>query len=841
VAIFERDPRTLRRLLLIAGLATSLTAALAQPAAAQDADLEDDQESGQEDDSGAESRPPTRTVRPGQSDPGDDANPRQPEREIAPMAGPTDVGELAEDEIMLPAMAEPMDIQVLLKYAIDTLHINMNIDPGLSGTVALNAPIKIKRANLLAVVNALLEQRGFTLTYDSLIDFYEVVPADKVSIGLAGLLATTRVIDTPNVKPSSLQNLINVQFGGQPNQPPPDLKLSYVDDIGFIMVTGAPRKVQAVGDLVNEVLGRRAKQERVALDLTYISASAAKKRLLEMAGVGKMVQPGMEGNPNQFGNVPKLDNLEDRLIVSPQGNSIIFRGLPEEVAEVRALLADVDQPNLLDAVQYFAGSAAVRIADLATSRGLGESAKFDPNNPQFTVRPDGTVAPTEQPAGGSVIVVDEAGGTLVYYGTPEQQSEMEKLVQQFKPENELPILVVYKLSNTDAEEVATVIQGLLQNQAPTGTGSLLPTGTGDQSGMMDDSGEFIDPSQVVPEGQSTFSGGEGVYVIADKANNQIVVKAPAKQQEEFESLIRKLDLRRPQVFLQAQIVAVTASDEIRLTVENQLINAGGEGGAFNTNFGLSSIPEGGGNILDPKVVPLGLSGFTGALILSDQVPIIVNALRNKVNARVIATPQILVDDNEEANIASVEAQPLTETTISTGNPNTVTNAGTTEAGPKLTVTPHISEGGYVRLEYTIELSSFTGPAAAPGLAPPMQKNTIDSTSVTVPNDMTIVVGGLTFETLRDAKIRIPLLGDIPYIGALFGDTQHRNSKTTLYVFITPRIMRDPNFLDLALISKGPQADALISPDIPDLEPQIIETFAPAGALSSAAPAPSSTH
>lgn len=802
----DPSPR-LRRLILVAGLAASLASGLT--ARAQDTEEEDD---------------------PGLH--GEEA-------EAIPMTPPANHGTIGDDEILLPAMSEPMDIQILLKYAIETLHINLNIDPGLSGTVALNAPIKIKRSNLLAVVNALLEQRGYTLTHDPLLDFYEVIPLDKVGVGFSATLSTTRIIDTPNVKPSSLQNLISTQFGGQGGQAPPDLKLSYVDDVGFIMATGAPRKVQAVADLVGQILERRAKQERVALDLKYISASAARKRLLEMAGVNKQ-QPN-DGNPNNFLNTPKLDNLDDRLVVSPQGNTIIFRGLPAEVTEVRALLAEVDRPNLLDAVRYFAGTATAQIADLATSRGLGESAKFDPNNPQFTVRPDGSVAPAEKVTGGSVIVVDEARGYLVYYGTPEQQNEMDLLVKQFKPENEVPVLQVYKIANGDAETMATVIQGLLQNQLPTGTGALLTSGSNaPRTPKPENPQEPAEEGMPAPEGVSTFTGGENVFVIADKANNQIVVKAPAKQQEEFKSLIQKLDLRRPQVFLQAQIIAVTASDDLQLTVESQLINAGGAGGAFNTNFGLSTVPAGGGNILDPKIVPLSLSGFTGALIMSDQVPIIVNALRNKVNARVVATPQILVDDNEEANIASVEAQPITETTISTGNPNTVTQNGDVQAGPKLKVTPHISSGGVVRLEYSIELSAFTGPAAAPGISPPQQINTIDSKSVTVPNDMTIVVGGLTFETLRDAKLRIPLLGDIPILGALFGSTQHKNTKTTLYVFLTPRIMRDPNFLDLALISKGPQHDALLDPDIPELYPQIIETF-PSAPLSSATPASNPNH
>jgi type II secretory pathway component GspD/PulD (secretin) len=810
--------RRLRRLALIAGLASGL---LAPGAVAQDEDEDGAASEGEE--SPAVTLPGVRPPRVTQPRAGD-------EDAVPPTPQP------GADEIVLPAMSEPMELKALLTYLVETMNINLNIDPNLSGSVVLNAPMVIKRDDLLTVVNTLLEQHSYTLTHDSLTGFYQVVPLDKVGIGFEGVLATTRIIDTPNVKPSSLSNLISIQFGGQPPANPPGLQISYVDDLGFIIATGSARKVAAVADLVDRILQHRAQQERVAIDLKYISASAAKKRLMEMAGADQ--QPNLGGGEmNQGGlNIPKLDNLEDRLIVSPQGNTIIFRGLPEEVEEIRALLAEVDRPNLLDAVRYFAGTATTQIADLATSRGFGESAKFDPNNPQFTVRPDGSLAPQEQITGGSVIVVDEARGYLVYYGTPEQQAEMDELVKQFKPENEVPVLRVYKLSNGDAEKVAEVIQGLLQNQAPTGTGALLTTGTTQQPAMTDE-GEIIMPEgeQTGAEGQETFQGGEGVFVIADIANNQIIVKAPLKQQGEFANLIKKLDLRRPQVFVKAQIVAVTASDRFRLAFETQLINANGEGGVVNTNFGLTNVPAGGGNILDPKVVGLGLSGITGAVILNDYVPIVINALQRDVDARVVATPQLLVDDNEEASITSIEIQPTQ--VVSQGGDTTVTGTGEpAEAGTTLTITPHISDG-YIHAEIEITLSNFIGEPTSDGLPPPSQERTLTAGSVTIPNGMTIVVGGLTFENISDTILKVPLLGDIPLIKYLFRDTSKNSDRTTLYVFLTPQIMRDPNFVDLALISKGPQAAAEINPDIPELHPQIIDTFGTLGDSGSAAVPP----
>jgi general secretion pathway protein D len=277
------------------------------------------------------------------------------------------------------------------------------------------------------------------------------------------------------------------------------------------------------------------------------------------------------------------------------------------------------------------------------------------------------------------------------------------------------------------------------------------------------------------------------------------------------------------VYIEATIVAVNWSDEMRLAFETQLINAGGAGGLINTNFGLSSF--GTSQIWQPKNVATTLGGLTGAIIKSDHVPIIVNALQTKANARVLSKPQLLVDDNETASIASLDTQPTSS--ISQNNAgNVVTSGPTEEAGTKLQVTPHISSGGYLRLEYQAELSSFTGAQVAiPGggiLSSPKQVNTIESASVTVPTDTTVVVGGLNFDSDRLTRAQIPLIGDIPLIGLLFQDRNSNYRTTTLYVFLTPRILRDPTFQDLRLLTRGPQATAKLAPEFPPLRSEMID-------------------
>jgi type II secretory pathway component GspD/PulD (secretin) len=291
-------------------------------------------------------------------------------------------------------------------------------------------------------------------------------------------------------------------------------------------------------------------------------------------------------------------------------------------------------------------------------------------------------------------------------------------------------------------------------------------------------------------------------------------------QAEFRRLIQTIDKRRPQVFIEAKILAVTWTDDMRLAFETQIINAGGSEGLFQTNFGLS---EAGDSITDPREPNPNLLGATAAVIRSNYVPIVIHALQRNVNGRILASPQLMVDNNTEATIASVESQPTT--TVSQGGETTeVSFGGFEDAGPSLTVTPRINPSGFVTLDYELELSNFVG-QGSDGI-PPAKQNRSVSQSVTIPSDSTIIVGGITIENDTDTRVRVPLLGSIPILGYLFSDTNWNNSKTTLYVFITPKILYEPSITDYELLTEGPRRIAELDDDVPDLETFMVRVMVP---------------
>lgn len=756
--------------------------------------------------------------------------------------------EVGGDELItLTAFTEPVELSALVEYAATTLGINITVKGTLSGTVTFNAPVSIQKRKLLPLVDALLDQHGWTITLDPT-GFYIVQQRTEVPVNFDGDLATTKIIPTPNVRPSALRNAIRAQFGETPSGTadaagqPGAKGVAYVDELGVIVVTDSPRRIAAIDTLVQKLMGEYLRSQFTRLELEYVAAPTVRDRALALIGqsanTSRFPFQEQQQQPQQLmGKSGAVDNLADRLTVDPQGNALIFRGTTEELEQVRAILKVIDVPSQLQPKPYEVGSSAKQIANIARDRGLGEVTTITTDaEREMQLQFGGGYGPDffrqQNPGsttGGPVMVVDETRGRIIYYGTSRQHEAFATLVSTLGVEDERIVLQPYRLKNAKAEDVATLIQGLLTNQTPTGDSSLLPQG---QGGNRTGSRFQQQPPRNQPtptdvagarpgeEGMS-FTAGEETFVIADVANNQVIVKAPAKLQPQFKQLIDRIDLRRAQVYIECKIVAVNWTDEFRLAFETQLINAGGSGGVLNTNFGLSNFPAG-TQLNQPKNVATGLAGLTAAIIKSDQIPIIITALQREVDSRILSSPQLLVDDNEEATIASLDEQPTS--TVSQGTSTTETGfGGYEEAGTDLTVTPHISEAGYIRLEYEAKLSSFTGQATAT-LPPPRQTNTISAKSVTLPTDFTVVLGGLNLDSKSRTVVKVPLLGDIPIIGALFSDDNKNNRRTTLYVFLTPRILKDENFNDLKNLTRGPQYKSKLDPDIPDMKPSMMDVL-----------------
>lgn len=729
-----------------------------------------------------------------------------------------------EEMIAFSAFSEPVELMTLVDFIASELNINISTKGTVTGQVMFNAEQEIPRSELLDLLEAMLAQYNYSLTRDP-VGFYMIQPATDITLSFNGEFATTKIIPTPNIKPSSLKTVVDAAVAGEAN------RIAYVDDLGVIVATGSPRQVRAVEELVTRLIGEYRRTTFTIFELSYVAAQAARERAVALVGQGATLRaqfPGQDQVAQIPGQASSIDNLADRLTIDPSGNALLFRGTEEEIAQVAAVMELIDRPTTLLPREYTAGANAASIANIASQRGLGEVIQLeDTQEQQFQFPNFGRGnQPTQQQqttlGGGSVMMVDAVRGTILYYGTEQQQAQLAALIDALDVELEEIVIERYAVKNIDAVELAELLQGIIegatQNDSP-----LLPGARGNQTGNQGaafqrffQTGEMAE-NAFVPTAEDSF-------VTAHEATNVVIVKAPAKLQSQFARIIGELDVRRPQVYLDVNILAVSDSRDFRLAVEGQ-INAG----QFftQTNFGLGDPGE---LYTDPKLPLPGLGGYSASLIKSQYVPFILNAIQSDTDARILSSPQLLVNDNQEASIESIEEQPTTTTTFGSTTDQT-SFAGYEEAGTQLVVTPSISEAGYLRLQYEIELSNFTGAATGDGIPPPKATRRVGSESVTIPTDATIVVGGIKVDDTRESVVKVPILGDIPIAGLLFRDTNRVTSAQVLYIFITPRILNDRNFADLRLLSRGPQEFAGLEPDLPVFEPAVIELIDPAAALA----------
>ncbi len=289
---------------------------------------------------------------------------------------------------------------------------------------------------------------------------------------------------------------------------------------------------------------------------------------------------------------------------------------------------------------------------------------------------------------------------------------------------------------------------------------------------------------------------ERAQVTADTNSNSLIVIADAATHRVYEELIKKIDRRSPQVLIEAKVVTIDTSGQFSLGIEVSGGDRAGDRRLFGfSQFGLSNVNlENGFLSLSDSG---GSTGFNGALISPDIADVIVRALSAHSRARVVASPRILVNENAEGVIESVVSQPF-ESVNASNTVSTTSLGGSQEAGTKISVIPHISEGDHLELDFSIEFSSFQG-AGGGTLPPPRQINSIQSIA-TIPDGHTVIVGGLNRQDDTGSVSTIPFLEDIPIIRDLAKSSTRTNQNSALFIFIRPIILRDDKFSNLRFLS-----------------------------------------
>jgi general secretion pathway protein D len=286
-------------------------------------------------------------------------------------------------------------------------------------------------------------------------------------------------------------------------------------------------------------------------------------------------------------------------------------------------------------------------------------------------------------------------------------------------------------------------------------------------------------------------------VVADEQTNSLLIEADQRQYDEIVEIIKKLDKRRPQVFIEAVIVEVSTTSALNFGFEIAALDTASDTwrGAGGTIWGLSTPKDNNFESLE-KVPNLAMGGI--AFLFREKfgrIPLLMQVFQADTDLNVLSTARILTNDNQKGVMKVTDQVPIFSTVdTQTGQSRTVMDRFE-DAGITLDITPHISADDYLRLEINLLVEDFERGLSAAGSVPGKKSRSIVGT-LTIPDKEIVVIGGLTSKKTNKVVNKITLLGDIPILGHLFRYTTDNEEKRNLYMFICPQIMRDERFEDL---------------------------------------------
>jgi general secretion pathway protein D len=304
----------------------------------------------------------------------------------------------------------------------------------------------------------------------------------------------------------------------------------------------------------------------------------------------------------------------------------------------------------------------------------------------------------------------------------------------------------------------------------------------------------------------TASSSEKTTIWADVGTNALIITAPPKTMRALNEIIDKLDIRRLQVHLEALIVEVTTDKTADLGVNWLLLGSQSGtipvagfvepvGGTSIANLAASVI--GGTSSLTSSSIPsdttlaVGRYGSTGVNFAA-----MVRAVQSVANTNIISTPSVVTMDNQEATIKIAQEVPFVTgqytngSTTTSGTVNPFQTIQRQEVGTILKITPQINEGNTLILKIDEESSSIA--ASSQGAVDLITNKRTVSTNVLIEDKGTLVLGGLMQDSATQSEQHVPLLGSIPLLGELFRNRSQEKTKTDLFFFIKPTILRDAN-------------------------------------------------
>jgi len=475
--------------------------------------------------------------------------------------------------------------------------------------------------------------------------------------------------------------------------------------------------------------------------------------------------------PIQYANVTDVKTLftplvskESLLVAYQPTNTLIVTDALSNINRLLKILKEVDIPGYafelaVIPLQYAAAEAVAReLKTLFESKTTTGAAAPRPKGEEIDIGA----------REGFKIIPDERTNSLIVLASAQSIEMLKGIIA--KLDQEVPRgkgnIHVYYLQNAVAEDLAKIL-----------------------SGVAKEAGEGAKPGAGGTTAKIAALG-EKISILADKTTNSLIITASPQDYAVLEDVIKKLDIARAQVYVEALIAEVTLEKMTEIGVQWNW-TAQPKEGSFRpfggTNF---SMPDA---LTDAAVsgLLLGVSkGFVGSDSMPDLKALLqMNAGDSDVN--ILSAPRLLTTDNQEAQIIVGEERPFlksAQTTVAaTPSEVQLQTWEYKDVGITLKLTPHISKGTLLRLDIFAEIKSFVEDVKGlTGAAITTKRQA--TTSVVVEDGSTVVIAGLIRDDRTGSRSKVPLLGDIPLLGWLFKNRSQNKTKTNLLIFITPRIV-----------------------------------------------------
>ena len=706
---------------------------------------------------------------------------------------------------------ENLELKILAQYVSQRLDMNILYDEQIGNRrITIKAPAQIPESSLRGLFESALKMKGLALVDTGQPGWKRIVQANNLIAIAHGPKEAKRLAQEGKIGPSMAVTQVftldhaDVKRAEQVIKPfltQPGGNSIGIAESELVIVTDYAGNMNRIKGLIKLIDQPGAEVVIKFVPATHQEASSLASQALKLIRAkmhAELRQQGARG-----GTPAGLDVTHDE-----HTNQVVVVGTRHRVDDALDIVSSLDVSLGLETRVYQFENASPERIDRLTKELIG------PLSAKRLYRS----------------AVDQEAGILVVATT----MDIHDRILALKEDLDVPVseaqspIRFYKLTNATAADVLETIRSLEGDQGlsfgETGgdnpdtssePGGRSPTSPGQPPSPLfgnDDDESSAEPLRPV---DTTTPQGSRAILTADTNTNTIIIVADPQAQQMYERLIRTLDRRRPQVLVEVIIVNLDTTDNFSLGVEIGHGHSAGDADVITfSSFGLSTVDAASGGLTLGSAV----AGFNGIVIAPSLADIVIKALKTDANSRILSSPRILVNDNATGSLESIAEEPYLSQNVSgdSGNVTQVSFGGYAEAGTTITVTPHISEGEHLSLEYSITLNSFSGDGS--GSSPPPRTTTSVQSEVTVLSGHTLIVGGLNRTNYSKTINAIPLLGEIPIIKYLFRNETITKSEDTLFVFMRPVILRDDQFEDLKYLSSRQLEEAGLPPNFPTSEP-----------------------